>query len=733
MGMVAGLLKFFLKIVLSAANILVLFGLVILYPFEKAFQIFSTVVRGLNLSRLKKRTRRVRRSFLHFRKSVLGVFIRLKKLTRNRPGYFVFGALFSVAFVFMPLRIYGWYRDLPQPILLSQFQNKSTKILDREGRLLYEIYVDRQYDPVRLGKIPKRVVEATLAVEDDSFYRHIGIRPDSMIRAATASLVEDRLQGGSTITQQLVKNVLLSPERTIERKFKEVVLALMVEAKYTKDQILELYFNNIAYGGTSWGIQSAAKNYFGKDVSDLDLAEAAMLAGLPSAPSVYSPFVDFLAAKGRQKSVLERMVKLDYISSEEADNAYLEELYFAPQAVYIRAPHFVASVQNELYSRYGKRLVDIGGLVVTTTLDLDLQEKVQEIVTAEVENAGYLNISNGAAVVLDVGSGDILAYVGSVDYFSDESGKFDAATALRQPGSSVKPITYALAFSNGYTPASVIDDSPVTYSFYGQSYSPVNYDGRYHGNVTLRQALANSYNVSAVKLLKSLGVERMVRLANEVGLKTWSFDDSYGLSVTLGGKEVRLLDLSNVFATFARRGIYAPVNYLLSVKDANGFELHTPKRNKERVLDEGVSYLVSHILSDGYARIPAFGSSNQLNIPGYTIAVKTGTTDEKRDNWTFGYTPSYVVGVWVGNNDNAPMNQRLASGLSGAAPIWNKIMAGVLNGKSNEVFEMPRNVFVKFDRECKMSEVFLKGTSPKNLCNVDKLKGKKGGDRGGRD
>lgn len=645
--------------------------------------------------------------------------------------HFIYGIVFAVVFMLMPYKVYTWYRELPQPTLLKMISdyNRSTRILDRKGRLLYEIYVDKKYEPVSLDRIPAYAIEATLAIEDHTFYSHVGFSFLSMLRALKANITGGDLQGASTITQQLIKNVLLTPERTVSRKLKELVLSVMVEKKYTKNQILEMYLNNIPYGGTAWGIQSASKKFFGKDVSDLDLAESAFLAGLPSSPSIYSPFAgDDLLSKSRQKTVLQRMVDLGYISQEKADEAYQEELYIVPQEEYIKAPHFVAFVREELNRKYGRRLVDFGGLTVTTTLDLDLQEKAENIVSQEISSDAYLNISNGASIALDSRTGGILAYVGSVDYFKDKWGAFDIVTASRQPGSTVKVVTYSLALSKNYTASSILNDSAITYQLWaGQKYTPVNYDGVFHGNVTLRQALANSYNIPAVKVVKDIGPDNMVDLGNKMGLKDWKVDGSYGLSVTLGGKETSLLNLTNVFATLSRGGFFKEVSPFESVLDVNGFEIYSSGNVEgERVLSKEVSYIITSILSDYYARIPSFGTNNFLSIPGRTVAVKTGTTDSKRDNYTVGYTPSFVVGVWVGNNDNSPMNPNLASGLSGAAPIWNKIMSTLLDNKDVEKFEVPTNIVVKTDKECgNVTEIFVKGTVPVRLCVEKKDEEKK--------
>jgi 1A family penicillin-binding protein len=635
---------------------------------------------------------------------------------------YAFGFISALLLVLLPYQVWLWWNELPSPdLLLTDIYSKTTKIYDRNDKLLYEIYIDKNYNPVKLDQVPQSLIDATIAAEDSQFYNHVGVRPESILRAAYKIWKKEEFQGGSTITQQLIKNVLLSPERTIQRKAKELVLAVLVESKYTKKQILELYLNNIPYGGEAWGVQSASRKYFGKDVWELSIGESALLAGLPSAPTTYSPLTDPLMAKQRQKYVLDRMVETGYLSREVADAVFGEELVYRKDIQYIRAPHFVDYVRKDLEKKFGKRYVELSGLTVKTTLDIDLQDKVQKIVAEGVASNQKLNISNGAAVVLDSQNAEILSYVGSVDYYKDTWGAYDVASALRQPGSSIKPVTYALALANGYTPATFIKDSPVTFQIKGDKpYTPVNYDGKFHGNVSLRTALSNSYNVPAVRLAQAMGPDNIVSLGKQLGLTTWNVDGSYGLSVTLGGKEVRLIDLTNTYATFARKGIYKEASPYLSIKDGKGFEIYNSKaRTEQRALTEEVSYLVWHILSDNIARLPAFGTQNFLSLPGRAIAVKTGTTDLKRDNWTLGFTPTYTVGVWVGNNDNKPMDPYLASGLSGAAPIWNKIFSTIADGKPDEPMIMPNGVFVKIYKECgNKSEIFIKGsTIPNTLCS----------------
>lgn len=637
-------------------------------------------------------------------------------LTKLR--YFFIGFLFSTLFIFLPLVMYVFLQDLPHPNeLVTRQIPQTTKIYDRHGTLLYELYASQNRTLVPLSTIPKTLQQATLAIEDKNFYKHPGFDISSIIRA----LKEDHeagqiLQGGSTITQQLIKSSMLTPEQSITRKVKEIVLAFWAERTYSKDQILEMYFNQVPYGGTAWGVEAASETYFDKGVKDLDLAQSAFLAGLTQSPTRYSPYGENPTLwKNRQKEVLSRMVALKYISEKQAKEAEKEQLQFSRNQDAFKAPHFVNYVKDYLVKKYGLAMVEKGGLQVITSLDLSLQNKVQDIVRDEVNRDAYLNLTNGAAVVSDPKTGDILAMVGSKDFNDPNGGNVNVTTALRQPGSSIKPVTYAAALSNGFTAASVLDDSPVSFPTGSGTYSPVNYDGKFHGKVSLRLSLANSLNIPAVKTLQAVGVPTMVHLARDMGVKSWDPDGDYGLSITLGAAEVTMLDMVTVNGTLANGGKRVDLNPVLKITNYKGDTLDDKKTVSSRqILQPGVAYIISSILSDNPARSMEFGPNSPLNIPGHTVSVKTGTTDNKRDNWTNGYTSDYVVSVWVGNNDNSPMSQALASGITGAAPIWNRIMTLLLSNKSETKMPMPDDIV---GVPCNgRTEYFLKGTEANANC-----------------
>lgn len=638
------------------------------------------------------------------------------------------------------------FKDLPSPAKLAQYNIPiSTKIYDSGGNLLFDIFADQNRTPVPLSEIPKNIQQATISIEDKDFYKHQGVNViGGMLRALAADITRGQLQGGSTITQQLVKSALLSPERTITRKIKEIILAYWVEALYPKDKILELYLNQVPYGGTAWGVESAAEQYFGKKVEDLSLAEAALLAGLPQAPTLYSPFgAHPELAVTRQKDVLKRMVEDRYITQRQANEAINEPLVFKNETG-IKAPHFVMYVREQLVQKYGETLVAKGGLKVTTTLDMDLQEYAQATVSAEVAKLKSYHVTNGAALITRPATGEILAMVGSVDYFASPSGNFNVATATRQPGSSIKPINYAIGLEKHIvTPATMFIDEPTCFGVVNQpTYCPVNYDGKFHGPVQLRMALGNSFNIPAVKMLYMNTVSDMVASASAFGLTTLKDSTKYGLSLTLGGGEVHMTDMATAFGVFANGGIRHDLVSILKVVDKNGKILEEYKdpnvgkdvpsqllMNGPRVISPETAFLISHILLDNNARQEAFGSTSELYIPNRAVSVKTGTTDDLRDNWTIGFTPQILAAVWVGNNDNSPMNPYLVSGVTGAAPIWHELIVRALRGKPDIWPKQPDGIvgaqictisgLLPGDSGCATRfEYFIKGTVPTQTENL---------------
>ena len=631
------------------------------------------------------------------------------------------------------------FKDFPHPNrLITRDQIVSTKIYDRYGQLLYKIYRQQNRTLIPLSEIPLPMIQATIAIEDAEFYHHRGLSFKGIIRAFFQNLKGNKLYGGSTITQQLVKNALLSPERTIKRKIIEILLSLWVEQKFSKDEILQMYFNEVGYGGAAYGAEEAAQMYFGKSVKKLNLAEAALLAGLPAAPTTYSPFgAHPEKTKERQKLVLKRMREEKFITRQEEEEAKRQELHFAPQRTDIRAPHFVMYIKELLVKKYGLRMVEEGGLEVITSLDLEIQNKTQQIVKKEIKGLRPLRISNGAALVTNPRTGEILAMVGSKDYFDQEiDGKVNVTLMPRQPGSAIKPLNYALALEKKIiTPATVINDVPTCFTTPGQPlYCPVNYDGQFHGPVQVRFALGNSYNLPAVKVLTLNGLEDFIAKAKEMGITTFKDPSRYGLSLTLGGGEVKMIDLATAFSAFANSGIRQDLYAIQKVETLSGKVLYERKESEgPRVLPMAVAYLISHILLDNNARSAAFGSGSYLVIKNHPeVSVKTGTTNDKRDNWTIGWTPSRLVAVWVGNNDNTPMSY-VASGITGASPIWNQIMSHLLEKTVQEWPLKPEGVVGAHicalsgqtphsENPCQTRfEYFLKGTVPEETKSLNQF------------
>ena len=649
-----------------------------------------------------------------------------------------------IGLVVLAIGMFVWYsRDLPTPGKLSASNlSQSTKIFDRNGIVLYDIYRDENRTYVALDKIPKVLQEATIAIEDKDFYQNQGFSFWGYARAVKDFVLFQRVSGGSTITQQLVKNTLLTSERTIPRKIKEFILAVEINRRYSKDEILELYLNVASYGGTAVGVEAAAEKYFGKKVSELDVVESAILAGLPQRPSYFSPHGQNKNAYiERTKVVLRRMRQDNYISRKEEEDAVdrLKDLEFLPKTESpIKAPHFAFYVRELLIDKFGEELVEQGGLQVTTTLNYKLQQEVEKIVKQEIEKASSLKVGNGASIVIDPNDGEILAMVGSKSFFEEDldeekesEGQFNVITqALRQPGSSIKPVVYATALQQGYTASSVILDTRTVFPNPGEEkdYIPENYDRKFRGPLQLRFALGSSINIPAVKLLAKIGVRNSLTTAYNMGLTTLSPTDEnvnrLGLSLTLGGGEVRPIEMASAYSAFANGGYKVEPVAILKVTDPKGKVLFEQKEgNKKRVIEPEVAFIISHILLDNNARLLTFGENSFLNISGRAIAVKTGTTDDKRDNWTIGWAPNVMVVTWVGNNDNSPMGN-VASGVTGAAPIWRRVILEALKEIPNSEFKRPDNVVaVTVDAsggglpvggQPTRSEYFIKGTEPQN-------------------
>ncbi len=661
----------------------------------------------------------------------------------------IFFALLGITFVALGIFLFG---DLPAPdTLLTRTSPDTTKILDRNGKLLYEILDPRagRRTRVALDELPASLKNAVVAVEDANFYEHLGVDAVGVARAMVQYVQAGQVvSGGSTITQQLARLVLLSraeqESRTIARKLREMVLALRLTQTYSKEQILEMYLSEVYFGNLGYGAEAAARTYFGKPARDLDLAESALLAGLIQSPAAYDPYVNPDAARARQKIVLELMVKNKFINENDAQLAVNEELHFkaTDKREIIRAPHFVAYVRNLLEQQYGEDVVNAGGLNVTTTLDLDLQERAQEIITRHIndlknrtrnENAPDFNLNDAALVAIEPATGEIIAMVGSADYF-DESidGAVNVALSLRQPGSSIKPITYAAAFSQDYTPATVLSDVPTTFQTKeNEPYAPQNFDRQWHGPLSLRAALATSSNMIAVKVLEHVGLDAMIETAKALGITTFDDLDRFGLALTLGGGEVKLLELTAAYAGLANEGKRVVPRAILEIKDEGGrmkdeanSDFH-PSSFIPHPLSEAVSpqvaYLITSILSDDIARIPAFGEESVLHL-SRPAAAKTGTTTDFRDNWTIGSTPDLAVGVWAGNANNAPMYR--VTGITGAGPIWHDFMEEAHRGIPEKFFARPEGI-VELEicdasgllptEICPRvrSEIFIKGTEPR--------------------
>jgi len=602
----------------------------------------------------------------------------------------------GLSLLFIIFATFAWFaKDLPTP---GKIKNRrpieSTQIYDRKGDLLYTVSGEQKRTIIKFEEMPQYIKDATIVTEDREFYHHFGINFKGIARAIIHNVFkrDTGIQGGSTITQQFVKNALLDPKRTYTRKIKELILSLELEIMYSKDDILAFYLNEIPYGSNAYGIQAAAETYFDKDAKDLKLSEAATLAALPRAPTYYSPYGSHLdELKWRRNWILDNMVESGYVTEKQAKVAKKAKLKFERRHENIKAPHFVMYVKEVLAAKYGDRMVEEGGLKVTTTLDPTKQKIAEEVVSEGAgRNLSNYGASNAALTAVDPETGQILAMVGSKDYW-DESidGNVNVATAKRQPGSAFKPIVYATAFKGHWAPASTLFDVRTDF---GGGYTPNNYDMTFRGPLSIRDALGQSKNIPAVKMLYLAGLENSIKTAEDMGITTLTDPDRYGLALVLGGGEIKLIELTGAFSVFAAEGTKHDINPILKVEepDGNVLEENNQSEGKE-VLNPQIAYEISSILSDNRARSPVFGSNSALNIPGRTVAVKTGTTDEFRDAWTIGYTPSLAAGVWVGNNDNHPMSGH-AAGAMAAAPIWHDFMVRALEKKANEEFAKPSEI-----------------------------------------
>ncbi|MBP9817951.1 transglycosylase domain-containing protein [Candidatus Shapirobacteria bacterium] len=660
-----------------------------------------------------------------------------KIMLSRRFWYWFFASVLglTVLGVVVIVFVFVWFsKDLPTPNKVVRREGFASRIYDRNGELLYDLYKDAKRTPVVWEDLPDSIKNATIAVEDKEFYKHQGFDPLAPFRIVKNIFYFHKLTGGSTLTQQLVKNVLLTSDVSVTRKIKEFILSVQIEAKYKKSEILLMYLNEAPYGGAAWGVGTASQQYFGKPVKDLNLTESVILAGLPQRPNVFSPFSKTPKAYiDRTQHVIDRMVEDKYITADQGKQTMEEakNYKFYQNSTTILAPHFVFWIKDLLAQKYGDEIVEGGGLKITTTLDLKLQTKVQQIVSEEVDKSASLGISNGAAVVVDPTNGQVLAMVGSRGFYSDKTdGQFNVVTqGLRQPGSSIKPVVYLTSIRKGMTASTMIMDTPVIFpstSSGQKDYVPQNYNGKFNGPMALRYAFANSINTTAVKTLANVGLENVLQQASQMGFTTLEPTlenmKRLGLSLALGGGEIKMIDMARAYSAFANGGLKPDVVGVLKVEDSTGRVLEEYKPVPgQAVMTPQEAFIISNILSDNKARELTFGAVNGLIVPNYQVAVKTGTTNDKKDNWAVGWTPNALVDAWVGNNDNKPMT-KVASGVSGATPIWRRIMLEVVATRPKQDFPIPEKIinidvdsvsgYNAHDGFASRKEYFIDGTQP---------------------
>lgn len=637
----------------------------------------------------------------------------------NKPGWKKFWKAMGMTLVFLVglallgvIGVFAFFaKDLPDPGKINKrLVIESTKIYDRTGQhLLYEIHGEEKRTLIPFEEIPDNIKYATIVLEDQDFYSHHGIKLSSIFRAAVKDILNRGIaQGGSTITQQFVKNSILTSERTMTRKIKEVILSFEMEQKFSKDEILGMYLNEIPYGSNAYGIEAAAQTFFGKHARELSLDEAAILAALPKAPTYYSPHGSHPEQlKGRQETALRRMAELGYITPPQAEEAINTDVFgkLASHWEEIQAPHFVMYVKEYLESKYGDQAMEQGGFSVYTTLDWDKQQIAERVVREGAEkNQENYNASNAALTAIDPKTGQILVMVGSKDYFDKSiDGQVNVAIRDRQPGSSFKPYVYLTAFTEGYTPETILFDVETEFETgTDKEYNPQNYDGTFHGPLKIKEALGMSLNIPAVKTLYLAGVKDSIKMAKHLGITGLNQPERYGLSLVLGGGEVKLLDHVSAFGTLANNGIRHEKTAILRIENNKGEILEEFKSDSgEEIVKEKYVAMLDYIISTNKYRAPAFGESNPLRFDDRPVAAKTGTTNEFRDGWTIGYTPSLAVGVWAGNNDNTPMKEG-SPGASVAAPIWRSFMDQVLGNYNIEPFP-------KYEKEEDIEKPILRG------------------------
>ena len=654
-----------------------------------------------------------------------------KKLLKHSKKPLIYG-LGVILFLILasPILTYAYFvRDLSSKESIISKKNAGVILTDRFDKPFFTFYEARTKKTATLEQIPINVQNAVIASEDKDFYKHPGFSLRGIARAFVVNIQQEGIsQGGSTISQQLIKNTLLNQNRSFLRKYQEFILALELERRYSKNDILEMYLNTVYFGEGAFGIEDASSTYFNKTSSKLTLSESALLVGILPAPSAFSPITgDKTKAFNRRDIVLNEMKKGRYITDAEEKQAKNDEIKFNPTYDDLNqiAPHFALMVKEELIEKYSEQSVAQSGYTVKTTLDLTFQEYAETVVKNQVTRLKGSEVTNGSVVAIDPKTGEIKTLVGSWDWSNETNGKINMAIRPRQPGSSFKPLVYAKAFEERIlTPGSIIEDKE---TIYPGGYKPKNYDGRFRGNVTVRTALANSLNIPAVKALDLIGVSSGLEIAKRFGVTTLDKDSDYGLSLALGSGEISLLQMTSAFSVFANNGEYNKPISILEIKDKKGNIIHTQKNEPRNIIDRDITFLISSILSDNNARSEVFGGLLTISRPA---AVKTGTTEDYRDSLTIGYTPSITVGAWVGNNDNSPMDR--IAGSTGAAPIWRLIIERILQGTTRESFIPPSGVTqltickenglkTTVATSSAYPEYFLKGTEPTKDCGISEI------------